>query len=468
MITSPFKPRVWMPGFNSVIWNFFSTKINEPNFSYVVDVFVQTTNGLPTTRSYRLFQRPSTNGNGMVDVADLVQSFYDLSPWTNGEGVTTQYSQFNVTAFYRSILAVYLKIGEQYEVNGVLTIFNGNSDVAGEPAFTAYAATGTNQLVRVVPSGLTYEEGVESLTSTATGGFYSPYIMDGNGQFLTYLPTNDIATGQTHTLSFLNWWDDAPGSFASGVQGLQVDYYGSTGGLISSTFYQNTTTNGGGPQTTDAYTTLAFSLSRAALSFRCGPADLTVPNNTSYYTVTAYHKSSATSSNTPGTVASESVRFDITEYCENLYPVVRLSWLNSLGGRDYYNFDMFYEKTTSSPSDSWYQNPINWTSITNPYSSDSFTSKTDRWLRGGKKTFNKTVTTRFTIQTDWILQETVDALAAIPESSSVWAYIGTTATEPVSIQITSIDYVYSNVKQQKLVQATMECEVTKTQSKQNM
>ena len=292
--------------------------------------------------------------------------------------------------------------------------------------------------------------------------------MDGNGQFLTYLPTNDIATGQTHTLSFLNWWDDAPGSFAAGVQGLQVDYYGSTGGLISSTFYQNTTTNGGGPQTTDAYTTLTFSLSRAALSFRCGPADLTVPNNTSYYTVTAYHKSSATSSNTPGTVASESVRFDITEYCENLYPVVRLSWLNSLGGRDYYNFDMFYEKTTSSPSDSWYQNPINWTSVDDPYSSDSFTIKTDRWLRGGKKTFNKTVTTRFTIQTDWILQETVDALAAIPESSSVWAYIGTTATEPVTIMITSIDYVYSNVKQQKLVQATMECEVTKTQSKQNM
>ena len=136
MITSPFKPRVWMPGFNSVIWNFFSTKINEPNFSYVIDVFVQTTNGLPTTRSYRLFQRPSTNGNGMVDVADLVQSFYDLSPWTNGEGVTTQFSQFNVSTVYRSILAVYLKVGEQYEVNGVLTIFNGNSDVAGEPAFT--------------------------------------------------------------------------------------------------------------------------------------------------------------------------------------------------------------------------------------------------------------------------------------------------------------------------------------------
>jgi hypothetical protein len=129
---------------------------------------------------------------------------------------------------------------------------------------------------------------------------------------------------------------------------------------------------------------------------------------------------------------------------------------------------MFYEKTTSSPSDSWYQNPINWINPSDPYSQDGSTIKTDRWLRGGKKTFNKTVTTRFTIQTDWILQETVDALAAIPESSSVWAYIGTTATQPVTIQITSIDYVYSNVKQQKLVQATMECEVTKTQSKQNM
>jgi len=158
----------------------------------------------------------------------------------------------------------------------------------------------------------------------------------------------------------------------------------------------------------------------------------------------------------------------MVDYCENLYPVVRLSWLNDLGGRDYYNFDMFYEKTSSSPGETWYQEPIKWNSTTSPYSLDSATVKIDQWLRGGKKSFGKTVTNSFTIQTDWILQETVDALGAIPESPSVWAYIGLNATTPVTIEITSVDYVYSNVKQQKLVQVTMECEITKVQPKQNM
>jgi hypothetical protein len=129
---------------------------------------------------------------------------------------------------------------------------------------------------------------------------------------------------------------------------------------------------------------------------------------------------------------------------------------------------MFYEQTTSSPGETWYENPINWNSLSTPYPASTDFNAYNVWLRGGMKSFGKTVVTRFTIQTDWILQETVDALAAIPESPSVWAYIGTDATEPVTIQVTSIDYVYTNVKQQKLVQATMECEVTKTQSKQNM
>jgi len=38
----------------------------------------------------------------------------------------------------------------------------------------------------------------------------------------------------------------------------------------------------------------------------------------------------------------------------------------------------------------------------------------------------------------------------------------------VTIQITNVDYTYANVKQRKLVQATMDCVVTKTQTKQNM
>ena len=464
--STPFRPKVWMPGYNNIIWNFISNKTAEPNFSYVIDIFVQEGNVVPTTRTYRLFQRPSPNLNCMVDVSDLVQAYFSLSPWTNGEGLTTQYHRFGSYNTQNAILGVFLKVGEQYEVNGVLTIFNGNTDVQGDPAYTAYSAI-SNTLVRVLPSALTYAGGVQALASGTNTGVFTPYVMDGNGEFLTYFKENNVKSGQTHTLSFLNWWDAAPGSYAYGIQGIQIDYYNSANALITSDFYQNSVSAGGGPQTNSNYTTLTYDQTTAALSFRCGPGDITVPSGTVYYLVTAYRKSSATSSTTPGTIASESIRLNMTTYCEDLYPIVRISWLNELGGRDYYNFDMFYEKTTSTPGDVWYQEPINWASTTSPVPLNTDSDKTGQWLKGGKKSFGKTVTTRFTAQTDWILQETVDLLGQISQSPSVWAYIGSSTT-PETIEVTSIDYVFSNVKQQKLVQVTLECEVTKTQSKQNM
>jgi hypothetical protein len=129
---------------------------------------------------------------------------------------------------------------------------------------------------------------------------------------------------------------------------------------------------------------------------------------------------------------------------------------------------MLYEKTTTSPGDSWYQTPVKWDSIAGPYSSDADTNRVDHWIRGGAKSFGKTVTTRFVLQSDWVLQDFVDALGGIPESPSVWAYIGSTSTQPVTINVTNIDYTYSNVKQQKLVQVTLECEITKVQPKQSM
>ena len=471
MITNTtYVPPVWSPAYNPIMYNFVSDENQQPDFFYVIELWVQQGSTTPTAATYTLYQRPSPSGYGMVDISTIMQTFMSLANWTGGEGYSTQYRNFGPQGGFtdaQAICSVYLKVGERYIVNGILTDFNGTGGT-GAPAYVVNSKVNTEP-TRVFPAALPYAESVEHLSATGPYGYFEPYLMDGNGQFLSSMPlTQSIATGQTQTLSFLNWWDGGPGSYAKPIQGINVIFYNAAGSSISSTFLANNTGAGGGPQTANNYTSTTFDLPVSILSVRVGPADLTVPVNTAYYTVQAYYKDTATPSTTPQAVASEVRRFNVVNYCEDLYPVVRVSWLNELGGRDYFNFDMLYEKTTASPGDSWYQTPVKWDSIAGPYSSDADTNRVDHWIRGGAKSFGKTVTTRFVLQSDWVLQDFVDALGGIPESPSVWAYIGSTSTQPVTINVTNIDYTYSNVKQQKLVQVTLECEITKVQPKQSM
>ena len=314
MITNAtYVPPVWSPAYNPIVYNFVSDENQQPDFFYVIELWVQEGSVAPVAPAYTLYQRPSPSGYGMVDISTIMQGFLNLANWTGGEGYSTQYRNFGPQGGFtdaQAICSVYLKIGERYVSNGILTDFNGIGGT-GAPQYDLYSKFGSEP-TRVIPSSLNYEDSVEHLAATGPYGYFEPYLMDGNGKFLTRMPsTQNIATGQTQTLSFLNWWDTSPGSYASAIQGMQIEYYTSAGTLISSTFYQNTAGSGGGPQTNSNYTTLTFDLPVAVLSFRCGPADITVPANTAYYLVTAYRKNSATSSTTPGVVASESMRFNV-------------------------------------------------------------------------------------------------------------------------------------------------------------
>ena len=471
MITNYFtRPQLWMPAYNPIIWSFVSDETTQPDFSYIVDVYVTAVTA-PTTYSYRLVQKPNPTGNCIVDVSSIVQGFFDMSNFYGteyGGSVTPPrfakygYGNDPGSEKWNAIASVYIVVGEQYSVNGVLTTFDGFGSV-GNPGYDLYSDF-ASEPVRVLPGALPYEDSVANLMATSlANSFYAPYIMDGDGKFLTRLgPTQDIAVGQTHTLGFLNWWDGATGSYASPIRQINVDFYTGANTLISTTTYLNTVAEGGGPQTTSNYTSATFDISAAALSVRVGPADLTIPADTSYYTVQAFFKSTAPASPITVEPASEILKFNLVEYCEDLFPVVRVGWLNDLGGKDYYNFTMFYEKTTSSPDETWYQPEINWDGAT-PYPT---TQTGSWWLRGGFKSFGKSVTTSFVLQTDFVLQETVDALGQIFESPLVWAYIGTTSTDPIALQVTGIDYTYTTVKLVKLVQVTLECQFNKIQPKQ--
>lgn len=462
-----YRPHIWTPAWNPIIWSFKSgaVQLAKPQFSYVIDLYINGATGY----SHRIKQKPNPQGVCMVDVSTIMQGYIGLDDWTAEKGWPLQYRNADDT-----VATVILRVGEEYLFGGVLTIFDGaEGQEQGPPAYVLGSREETGNPVRVLPAALNEQDGMYHLSTTTAYGYFAPYLMDGNGRFLTQGPTGgiDLRYGDHHTLTFLNWNDGATGSWQSPVQGMRVRSYGAAGNLVATYNFPNTTGNGGGPQTSEAYTTATETRVNYLEAFRCGPVDLGLPTFGQFksysYDVTPYYKSTNSAATTFQTVAGETVRFviDIDECESNLYQTVRLSWLNELGGRDYYNFKMFYEKTVDAEEQVYYQPYIQWDSTT-PVALSTSTNTTLNWLAGGDKIFNKYIKTSIAIESDWLTQEYVDFLGGIPQSPSVWCYIGDNPI-PYTARVTNLSYSYKNIKQEKLVNVLFELELTKVQIRQN-
>ena len=466
MITNVYyRPQAYTSGFNPIPYSFASDKWLKTDFVYVVDIVIN------NTTTYRIKQRPNPQGICVIDISSIVQPSIRLTEFAAEAGYPLPFA--NAEAILAS---VYLMVGEEYidnpAVSTALVIYDGNGNI-GEPDYfiganlTKSGFTFGSIATKVLPASLPFNQSQFNLASTAPYGYWAEFIMDGDGKFLSRnSSTVDVEMGQYHTLSFINWDWQQTQSFKSQVQLIKVDYTTATGGT-GTQIYQNIISNGGGPAPVATYTSATESREFDLLTFQCGPETLFPTGPTmDTYTVTAFYKATATTSQLPNTVASETITFRITENCFDLYPTVRLSWLNDLGGRDYWNFTMFYEKATSTSGEGWNQTQLNWSGTT-PVALDTDANTTGNWLRGGDKAFNQVVTTTAEIQTDWLTQEQVDFLGDIPASPQVWAYIGKDKT-PYTVKLTTPDYTYKTIKQVKMAQATFQMTYTKTQQKQNL
>lgn len=464
-----YRPHIWSPAYNPIVWSFVSNNNQEIDFSYVIDLYVNAATGA-TGYNYRLKQRPNPIGVGMVDVSSIVQPFINLTGYSVEEGWSLDYRNSEDI-----VASVFIKVGEEYvgaSAGAILTTFNGLGET-GDPAYTMYAQEYAKP-VRVIPAALPVEESQQHMAATGAFGNFAPYIMRSTsttkGKFLKRDGNSiDVRSIDHHTLAFLNWNDGATGSYASPVQLVYIDIFDSNNNVLDTLFLYNNTTTGGGPQTNNVYTATTETRQSNQLTIACGPKDIALIEDyptAVRYELAACAKALPTSSTNPGTIVSEKVTFNIVDDCENLYPVVRLSWLNDLGGRDYYNFDMFFEKTSSSVGAVYNQGLLDFSSTT-PVAIDGSADTTGNWMNGGNKSFNKNVTRRFSCQSNWLLQDEVDYLGAVSESSSVWAYIGTNPI-PFTVTVDNVDYTYKNVKQTKLIQASFNCTITKTQQKQNL
>lgn len=456
------KPHVWSQGYNPIVYSITSNQNTQTDFSYVFWVWV---NGIGTGEpDFKIIQRPNPAGAGMIDISSFIQPYIELSNFA-------QENSFNNTWYANGadfVPNILIYAGEQYSVGGVLTTFNGSGAV-GNPAYLLLSRESNAKQVRVLPAALPWQEGIDIMANNTDYYFWNNYVMDGNGKFLKEQGNSiSVFDYDYSSLSFLNWWDLSVGSFDSAIQLLQYKQYSANGTLLRTDNVQNTTAAGGGPQTASNYTTQTFSQPYTLLYAKTGPQNLKDASlwdaTTAYYTVQAFAKASATSSTSPGKAVSEIVTYTISDECLQMYPRIRVSWLNSLGGRDYWNFTKFYEKTTNSPDTKYFQTPLNWSSAL-PVATTG--NQTENWLRGGNKSFNKNVTQTFSVQTDWLLQDDVDLLAGIAESPQVWIYIGTDIT-PYTVNVSNVNYTYKNVEQTKLVQASYDLTYTKVQQKQNM
>ena len=494
MITSvTYKPLYLGPAYNPIIWSVLSSKVNNTDFKYVFDIYVD------GVKINRIKQRANPTGYGMLDISTIMQGQLDsnnpLAPITQGE---TSIDWANAKFFQdNSFMSkhVYLKAGEEYTTNGVSNIYIGTADQIGDPSYALYSgnSTLTTIPVQVWAASITDHEQQWSMQNTTESGIFGGNPFGGNtfydhGVELSH-PLNfntleqDLYEFDKMTLSWLNW-SPYPTREQRPIYGFTFTFTSPVGTeyswdvpMITQTGYAQRALCSSTVNTTlDAKYDIVHVLASpkdlaAAMSARIQQPAL--PVGPGWTIEITGHSNAADGSCTFGDAITETVKINVVEYCAPLYERVRLSWFNSLGGRDYWNFTMFDEKTINTKQDTYAQEQMDWSSARPvPSLNDSLIIR-NLGVRGGNKALNKVITTTRKIQTDWLTQEQVNLLEGLQKSVQVLAYIHDPNNSlsdyyAYTCQVSNAAYTTKNIRQQKLVQVTFDLTYVMSQNMQNL
>lgn len=492
-ITSvPYKP-VWIsPAYNPIVWSVASSKVNSTDFKYVFDIY-EVGNA---TAVQRIKQRANPSGFGMIDISTLVQGYIDSSnvnaAMTQGE-LTIDYDNSKVYSDNNLMSKkFYVKVGEEYTTNGLTQIYNGQTDTAGEPSFLLYSGNTQNgnltTPVTVFCASMTDLEQQWQMRSTFQSGIFGGNPFDANTNYdhnqglahpLNYAPLEqDIYQFDNIVLSYLNWAPITSGSQPYAIFGFRFQRLAANGTVLNTSDVPMLTSSGFGQReictntigtTLDAKYSLVHVLaSPDKLAQALGWTPIAAGQTIS---IQGYNQSTGCGFSTPATLKSQ---FTIQEYCAPLYPRVRLSWFNTLGGRDYLNFTMFTEKTINTTQSNYNQEQINYSGATPvPVAQPNSVPFGNATIIGGAKPYAKSAETMYSIQSDWLTQDQVDLLEGLVKSPQVLAYIkdpnNTQADNiPYNCTVTNTSYTTKNVRQTKLVQGTFTIKLAMTQSIQTI
>ena len=525
MITSVnFRPKFYSSGYNPIIWSVTSDLANDNliDYAYVFDVYVD---GVQVNR---IVQRPNPAFAGMIDVRPIVGPYLTIGTFANEYGsLISEPFKVGDTACG----AVYIYAGEQYRLNATdlnPTLFNGLGNAVGnqgEPAYFLGAdgpVTLNSRPVIALPSTLPWSEQQQTMQVTTNNlgdyfglfGYLAPYVLKNNaiyspttcggvGLFLSQMPrtvtggvwqttsaspdynfvANDYAYDR-HTLTFLNRnpvYQYGGQLQSSAPKVAWFEFYDATGDNIGEYSIANYEAKGGAPRTTcnGNISTFSTSINQELISLRVGPKDLedlgvwtSLGEVAAYYTVQLYANltidGACNYTGVPTNPLSELVTIAVTEDCTSyLYPRVRLVWLNQLGGRDYWNFTMFAEEQIEAQGDEFFQTEMNWSGTTPVRLTTPVQDTTDNWLRGGTRSYNKSVNTTYTITTDWLTQDEVELIKNAVKSPQVWGYIGQ-EDFPYTAKIKETNYVVKTIKQVKMYTVTFNVEFSTEQTMQTI
>jgi hypothetical protein len=113
MITVNSSPNTNQPAYNQLLFNIQSSNSAQPNFKYVVDVYID--GATPTLQSRLLFPLQISGSNLTIDIMPVIKNYVQYD-FLNAVGV-------NIAANTNSRVKYYVQFGEMYDVATVPTIF---------------------------------------------------------------------------------------------------------------------------------------------------------------------------------------------------------------------------------------------------------------------------------------------------------------------------------------------------------
>ena len=489
MITQvTYKPTVRTPGYNPIIWSCRSTNINMPNFKFVFDIFID------GVKVNRIKQRANPTGHGMIDVSTLVQGYLDPTnpntPLTQGE-TEIDWSTGKLYSDNENLSRhVYVKVGEEFTFNNTLQIFQGTIDAPGNPTFALYSGNSdiTTLPVRTWAASMSDHEQQWNMQKTSEVGIFGGNPFDNNKNYdhgyglanpLKFgSNTQDLYVFDKMVISFLNWSPNVVNTQNRPIYAFRFVVTSPTGSVY--TFNRPLTTEYGYAQRAICSSTVPATLSPKydIVHVLASPKDLVYALDPGLNIGPGWKIEFA------GGVKDETTcmiidqltvkqTINIIEYCPPLYERVRLSWFNTLGGRDYLNFTMFNEKSISTKQEVYTQEQMDWSGATPvPLNNNSYIIG-NLGVKGGDKPYNKQVETSYKIMTDWLTQEEVNLLEGLVKSPQVLAYIHD-PNNPISdyyaytAMVSNSSYTVKNVRQTKLFQGSFDLKLVMSQKIANL
>lgn len=291
-------PQKFSPVYNDLFFEASSDNIAEPGFSFIFDIYF----GAVLQTRHRIPARPSDN-HGLLNAMRILESE------VTSESLSNLTDTFKVHDEYWKKFTV--KIGEEYEVDGVMT---------------TYPDLETTDAIYAINAVFDYLDYISYDDATYL-------LLSGTKRFLTNAPDQKIRLSEKAWLYTMN---DVPTDYDR----RQVKTYTSAGVLVNTYNTNNSSFN----TDTDSNRFLRVTSGTSQLVSELGG---TVFDGVAYYTVQCQKSD--------GTAISEAKRYDIDSNCTKFTPI-RVHFLNKLGGFDSFTFKLLNKKDFTIKSSAYQKN----------------------------------------------------------------------------------------------------------------